>query len=494
MVDKNLIRIDVLNHADFCGEFRGDARIPGLRKFFQAVESVRRCNPQGTLLLDAGDEINRLLWHGNDVLDGMALLKTDAWTLGNHEFDRGQQHLQDCLSYLNHRIPVLCGNITCKETGTLIPQVRPYVILQRKGIKIGIVGVTTEYTEKMVTYPMFEPFEMHSASEVIHRYVPEMRKNGAEIIIVLAHIGAYSTDGQCSGELFDLLQQIKDLPVDLLIGGHLNGNISWPVDGIMVNKGGFSGKSLIHTALYFDTESRKVVCSQGRVLYPLEEQYDIPNINIDSFVDKVLAPYDEYFNTVLAEAQEDLPMNYNGESAMGNLLADAARSCTGTDFSYFNTTSCGPLIPKGKVTPYTIKQACYFDEPLMVSIIKGAEIRQLFETVLDPAIYSKNFNLFFSGVKVTVDYGKPCGQRVMALTYPDGRAVTDDDVLTVCTSEYMASGGNDTRNIAKTREWKNSGVMVHETIRKHLQDVQVLENRIDNRYVMLGSIPRYDSH
>ena len=185
-----VIGFDILNHADFCGEFRGDKYIPGLRKFYRAIESVRKNNPDRTLLLDAGDEINRLLWHGRDVLDGMELIGTDAWTLGNHEFDRGREELEDNIKYIHGRIPVLSANITYKDTDQLIDNVLPYVILERYGVKIAVIGVTTEYTEKMVTYPNFEPYEVHSASEAIKRYVDEVKGRGAEIIIVLAHIGA----------------------------------------------------------------------------------------------------------------------------------------------------------------------------------------------------------------------------------------------------------------------------------------------------------------
>ena len=489
-----VIRFDILNHADFCGEFRGDKYIPGLRKFYNAIETVRSKNPDNTLLLDAGDEINRLLWHGRDVLDGMKLIGTDVWTLGNHEFDRGRESLEDNIEYIYERIPVLCSNIRNKNTGEPVKNTVPYVTLVRNGINIGIIGVTTEYTEKMVTYPFFEPFETTSAADAIHRYYEELRQKGVQIIIVLAHIGAYSNDGVYGGELFELLDKIKDLDVDLLIGGHTPGDICQKFDGIMVNKGGFSGKSLLHTVLYFDTDENKVTRTEGEILYPLEEKYDVPCRKVDEFTDKVLKPFDLYFNEAFAVATEDINMDYGKESAMGNLFADAVRWKAKTDFSYFNTTSCGPRIPEGNITRYSIKQAIYFDEHIHIAEFTGGQIRELFETVHNPEIYSKNFNLYFSGLKVTINHDREYGHKVVSIKHPDGREVQDDEILTVATSAYMASGGNDTRKIANEVNWTETDVFIHDAIKDYLTERKTVDNSIDHRYIFLGSMVEYDDH
>ena len=489
-----VIKFDILNHADFCGEFRGDKYIPGLRKFHNAIETVREKNPDNTLLLDAGVEINRLLWHGRDVIDGMELIGTDAWTLGNHEFDRGRESLEENVEYIHKKIPVLCANIRNKNNGEPVKNTVPYVILERSGVKIGIIGVTTEYTEKMVTYPFFEPFETSSAADAVHRCFREVKEKGAQIIIVLAHIGAYSNDGIYGGELFELLENIRDLDIDLLIGGHTPGDICQTFDGIMVNKGGFSGKSLLHTTLYFDTEQNKVIKAEGEILYPLEEKYDVPCQKIDEFTEKVLKPFDLYFNDVFAVATEDVNMNYGRESAMGDLFADAVRWKTGTDFSYFNTTSCGPRIPEGNITRYSIKQAIYFDEHIHIAKFTGHQIRKLFETVHNPDIYSKNFNLYFSGLKVTIDHDREYGHKVVSIKHFDGRDVREDEVLSVATSAYMASGGNDTRKIAGEVNWKETDIFIHDAIKDYLTEKKSIDNSIDNRYVFLGRAVEYDDH
>ena len=118
-----IVKIDILNHADYGGEFREHDTAPGLSKFYDAIESVRANNRDYTLLLDSGDNINRIMWNGNDVFEGLALIGTDAYTLGNHEFDRGKERLEACIDYIKDEFPILCSNIVIKETGEFIKAV-----------------------------------------------------------------------------------------------------------------------------------------------------------------------------------------------------------------------------------------------------------------------------------------------------------------------------------------------------------------------------------
>ena len=87
------ILLDILCHADFSGRLRKTPDSPGIAAFAAEVEGLRARNPGGTLLLSAGDEFSANLWGGQPIVGAMNLLKTDAMTLGNHEFDRAYDTL-----------------------------------------------------------------------------------------------------------------------------------------------------------------------------------------------------------------------------------------------------------------------------------------------------------------------------------------------------------------------------------------------------------------
>ena len=101
----SIIKLDILSHADFHGHFRQDEDYPGLSRFYCAIEEIREKNPEYTLLLDAGDNTNKTLWPAKKVFDGLKLLKTDCFVLGNHEFDKGRDVLLE--NYFQYYVAIL---------------------------------------------------------------------------------------------------------------------------------------------------------------------------------------------------------------------------------------------------------------------------------------------------------------------------------------------------------------------------------------------------
>ena len=146
----SIIKLDILSHADFHGHFRQDEDYPGLSRFYCAIEEIREKNPEYTLLLDAGDNTNKTLWPAKKVFDGLKLLKTDCFVLGNHEFDKGRDVLLENVKYSSTLFPILCCNIIDKKTNRFISNTSPYTILETGELKIGIVGATTQYVDKIV--------------------------------------------------------------------------------------------------------------------------------------------------------------------------------------------------------------------------------------------------------------------------------------------------------------------------------------------------------
>ena len=219
----SIVKIDILNHADYGVAFREDYEVPGISRFYTAIESVRKNNPEHTLLLDAGDNFKSWLWHEN-VQEGIALLKTDVYEYGNHDFDWGQENIEvSTQRLLDLGVPIVCSNVVEKATGNLVKGARPYVVFEKGGIKYGVLGLITEYTPYMVTYKYFLPYKVIDSVECARKYIPMMREEGAEVIIVLTHYPFYFTETDESGELIDILDQIIDLKPDCMIGGHIPG-------------------------------------------------------------------------------------------------------------------------------------------------------------------------------------------------------------------------------------------------------------------------------
>lgn len=462
---RKLVPIDLLAHADFSGRLRHSKHHIGYAAFATTVDLLRRENPAGTLLLDAGDAFCTTFWGGSPCVRAVSLLGTDVMTLGNHEFDRGQAFLNACIGEAG--FPILCANVVERATGALIPGTRPYVLLERAGVRIGVLGITTEYTPYMVTAASFAPYEVRSAVEACRRFVPQMRREGAEITVLLAHVPFYTDGAQASGELVDILREIP--PVDVCIGGHIPGDYAGLVGDTVLLKGGFAGKSLCHARLWFDPDARKLVRRSYRVL---ETDPDIvPEEPYRAYEAEVTAPFSGFFEDVLATTDETWRIRLSAETRLGNFLAGCVQEAAGTQIAYLNATSAGGAIEPGPVTAEDVTEVMGFNDPILCADITGEQLYRLFELVYEPSRFGNNAGLLFAGLVVYADHTKPAFSKIQKLTLADGTPVERGATYTVATSEYMASGGNDTGEVANALTWRETGVRVYDalfdSIRRH---------------------------
>jgi 2',3'-cyclic-nucleotide 2'-phosphodiesterase (5'-nucleotidase family) len=464
------VTLDILAHADYLGRIRKTKLTPGLAAFSATIDSVRAQNPAGTILMDAGDEFAVNFWGGKPVAKALQLIGTDVLTLGNHEFDWGKEFLEETIAACE--FPVLCSNIVEKDTDRLIKGTRPYTILERQGVKIGVLGITTEYTPYMVEKSAFSPFQATSAVEAGKRYIPEMREKGADIIVVLAHVPFYvAEDSSISGELWDILTAIP--PVDVFIGGHIPGDYAQVIGETCVLKAGFAEASLGHARLVFDLEQRKVVERSCQIIHTDPNAQGRPEIA--AFVDEVVGPFEAILNEPLAVAEELWEMTLARECKLGDFLADCMRFGGQTQLAYMNATSSGGRIEPGVVTRENFISVSRFNDPIHVGEITGEQLYELVELVFEPERFGNNASILISGFHMELDHTKPSPHKVIRLTLPDGTPIDRQAAYTVATSEYMASGGNDTSKVARQINFRPTSLKFHDAIFAYARELKVLK-------------------
>ena len=451
------IKLTFLCHADFSGRIRRSREDIGFCAFHAEVERLRAHDPEGTLLLDAGDAFCTNYWGGLPLVRAMERNGTDAMVLGNHEFDRGRAFLEECIAACP--FPVLCANVR-KRTGEPIPGTKPYVLLKRCGVQIGILGLTTEYTPYMVEASAFSEFEMTSAAQAAERYIPQLRAQGAEVVVVLTHMPFYMDGGTLSGELIDLIKASPE--ADVWVGGHIPGDVACCLDGACVVKAGFGGASIARAELTLDARTHRVLKRTCQIVHTDPEGR--ADAETERYIHSVTDPFEPYFREVLTQSTALWRMTLAHESALGDFLADCLRSGGGTELAYMNATgACGKIEP-GAVTREELLYCAAYNDELFTGEITGRQLWALMEAVYEPERFGNNAALCFSGFHVRVDHTRPGGQKILAVTLPDGTPVLPERRYSVTTSAYMASGGNGTSCIAKEIDWKPTGKHFHDVV------------------------------
>ena len=151
-----------------------------------------------------------------------------------------------------------------------------------------------------------------------------------------------------------------------------------------------------------------------------------------------------------------------------------------------NATSAGGRIEPGPVTAEDMSSVMGFDDPILRAKITGAQLYELFELVYVPERFGNNAGLMYSGLVVYADHTKPAFSKIRKITLPDGTPIEREKTYTVATSEYMASGGNDTGQIANALQWEQLPVHMYEAIFAHVRKLGKLSVSPEQRMHEIG--------
>ena len=193
----------------------------------------------------------------------MSLLKYDAATMGNHDFDNS-------IDGFHHQLPnanfdFVCANYDFKNT-ILNTLVKPYKIFFKDGIKIGVFGLGIEL-HNLVSPELFKETNYLDPIEITKDITRELKENeNCDLIICLSHLGYHYKNTQKVSDL-KLAAATKD--IDLIIGGHTHTFLPKPTlvkninnETVIVNQVGAYGVNLGRIDFYFDKQNNKEISNK----------------------------------------------------------------------------------------------------------------------------------------------------------------------------------------------------------------------------------------
>lgn len=182
----------------------------GVERRFVYIEQVRKEN-KNVLLFDAGDFLQGTpyfnLFKGKVEVETMNLLKYDAVTLGNHEFDHGLDVLESIVRAA--KFPVISTNYDFSQT-QLANLVKPYAVFQKDGVCIGVIGINI-HPSGLITTANFKGVKFLDPISTANEMATELRsKHNCDMVVCLSHLG-YTDD-------INLAQKSRN--IDIIVGGH----------------------------------------------------------------------------------------------------------------------------------------------------------------------------------------------------------------------------------------------------------------------------------
>jgi 2',3'-cyclic-nucleotide 2'-phosphodiesterase (5'-nucleotidase family) len=324
--------------------------------------------------------------------------------------------------------PFLSANIV-DESGALLPGVKPYVILHRKGLKLAVIGVTTPETHYATKPGNLKGYRVIAVEKVLPALIEKVKKEGAGPVVVLSHMGLDEDREMAS----------RVAGIDLIVGGHSHTEVKTPVvvGATIIVQAGYYGQKLGAMKVSVDAETKKIArYSERRILQKVKAG---PQDAYDAAVAEIIRKYDDQirgeFSRVVGETRVNLAKR-PFESNLGNLICDAMREAAGADVALQNNGGIRTTIAKGKITLEQVYMLLPFDNNLMTMDLTGAQIIGLLEQNA-----KTEGMLQVSGLKVIYDMTAPGGSRVKELTI-GGKPAERLRTYRVTTNDFLAAGGD----------------------------------------------------
>jgi 2',3'-cyclic-nucleotide 2'-phosphodiesterase (5'-nucleotidase family) len=444
----------VISTNDFHGAFEprleGGRMLGGAAYLVAAISrAAGECAPScATILLDGGDMFQGTpasnLAFGRPVVELYNEVGYAAAALGNHEFDWTQDTLRARMRQA--RFSILGANVTYAD-GSDVPWIPNDTIITRSGVRIGVIGISTPQTPHTTRTENVADLRFQPAAPVVDAHARSLRGRGAEVILVVAHEGAFCAAGgapaSCNGEIVDLARSITE-KVHGIVSGHTHSALSTVINGIPIIQARSSGRAIavLDIPLRNDGEVRLEV----RTVAVDSLQ---PNQLAQRIAERALTSVASIVNRPIAGIAEPM-RRLDGQYALGNLIADAMRAAGSADIGIMNNGGIRADLPAGTATYGRLFEVQPFANTLVRVTLDGRQLTEYLERVTLSERQGRP-NVHVSGVRIRYDGSRPVGSRIQEVLVGTRGAIRDDDRYTVVINDFMLTGGD---NLSPPKEGK----------------------------------------
>ena len=440
------------------------------------------------------------------TIESMNLMKVDASTFGNHEHDRNLAHVQKVIGASDFQWVV--SNYPASSMAVLksgAKEAKSFTIIDRGGIKVGIVGSNTPETIEQV-FPGNLDYTDASGKKAtieidpgvvgINKAIVEAKAAGADIVIALIHQGwLENADGVAKGLYNSLASQIKGAAViygghshqtfstiipptnrstPVLLGEVRNAGVEYTRSQICINNGkvvGTSIQNILKAATpTINTGVVSTVTTQDATAAALVKKYkDQLSAKLDIKIGSVSGVFPRGGSPAVERS---------GENPMGDYIADLLRAKYKTDFALSNGGGIRDTFPAKTYIPADTKlvrtgtgaldvtlgdalTVYPFGNQVATTIVTGANLWAALENGVGGNYPADGRFPQISGFKFSFDASKPLGSRIVSVTKNDGTAIAKDStVYTLTTLDYIIYGGDGYVNVFSPAQAKVFGALL----------------------------------
>jgi 5'-nucleotidase len=372
-------------------------------------------------------------------------------TVGNHEFDEGTAELLRMMNGGNHangpflenpysgaRFPYIAANVIVNATGkTLLP---PYIIKTVRNTPIAFIGAILKDAPNIVAPAGVAGLTFIDEATAINSYIPELQAKGVRAIIAVIHQG---------GADVDAIVAKLDGEVDVVISGHSHINTNKLVNNaagkpVLVTQAFSAGTAYADITVEIDPFSKDIVKKSASIVTPFGDTG--PGLTPDTTVAAIVAAADVIVaprvNVVVGQTSATITRTQNpaGESALGNLIADAQRAFEGTEFAFMNPGGIRADLSQGNVTWGALFTIQPFGNQMVRMTMTGQQIYDLLAQQWSTPAAPKMLQI--SGLTYSWTNNGAGLAGTITEVRKNGVAIDKGATYTVTTNNFLSGGGD----------------------------------------------------
>ena len=499
----NIKSVQVLQLSDLHGAIEGSPSSSIGAAVLATAFANDRKNAAATVTLSAGDNIGAAPpisteFEELSTIESMNAMKFDVSTFGNHEHDRNLAHVQKVIGASDFQwVTSNYGDSSLAVLKSGTKAAKSYTIIERGGVKIGIVGANTDTTIEQV-FPgnlnykdasgIERTIEIQAGVTGINAAIAAAKKDGADLVVAVIHQGwSENVGGVASGVLNDMALQIKGAAA--IYGGHSHQTFAALVPGKQKIQGTLLGQTLnsgqeyTRSQICVNTDTDKVIGSSIETIKKAALATVTADVDTAALVKKYKDQMTSKLDVKIGSVSGVFPrggtpsVERSGENPMGIYIADLLRAKYKTEFVLTNGGGIRDTFPAKSYVPVDTKlvrtgtgaldvtlgdalTVYPFGNQVATTIVTGENLWKALENGVSGWPADGRFPQV-SGFKFTFDPTKAVGSRIVSVTKNDDTAIAKDQtVYTLTTLDYIIYGGDGYANVFSPSKAKVFGALL----------------------------------
>jgi len=430
--------------------------------YIKRVRTLSKTGTRDNLLIDAGDFFQGhpvgTISEGRSVITYMNMIGYDFMTIGNHEFDLGEDVLIKTLKMAE--FPILSCNIVKKGTTELVDYAEPYKIIEKLGLRIGVIGLTTTDTEQMSFPDNIKNVDFLPAKNQVQKYVDIVKEKKVDLVILIAHMGlpydpqpAYDArylnpdeekeERRWGYDAQEIAHEVEG--IDILFGGHMHKGFAQPWEDpethTLVFQGYAYGSNVGHVTIKIDKDTKTIsgyespAINEGVLVTMFEDEF-ISDENIGDTILVMQRIAEEGMDEIIGEATMNITKIGSGtQNLIGNLVCEAMKDYTDADFSFMNLGGIRDELSSGPISYRNVFSVMPFDNQIALIEVDGKFLKEIIET----RVSGSRHGLRTAGIKVVINRKRENFNRISKLII-GGEPWQADKIYKIATSDFLLQG------------------------------------------------------